>query len=98
MAEPTSLTLMKDQQLVGFSFVLPYGDANCHISCMCIAPEFRRMGLGELMLHTIMQNAPKQGYQTITLGTDTSMAAYKLYEKNGFEVMDGNLIWHRLLK
>lgn len=95
--EPASLALMKDQQLVGFSLVLPYGDANCHISCMCIEPAFRRQGLGEFMLHTIMQNAPMQGYQTISLGTDTSMAAFKLYEKNGFNVMVGSNIWHRLV-
>lgn len=98
IVEPTSLTLMENQQLIGFSFVLPYGDANCHISCMCIEPEFRRKGLGEFMLHTIMQKAPQQGYQTITLGTDTSMAAFKLYEKNGFKIMDGSLIWHRSLQ
>ena len=91
--EPSSVALLKDQQLVGFGFVLPYGKANCHISCMCIEPEFRRRGLGEFLLHNGMNLASQQGYKTITLGTDTRMAAYELYKKNGFTIIDGSVLW-----
>jgi ribosomal protein S18 acetylase RimI-like enzyme len=93
ISEPASVILLKGQRLIGFSFVLPYGENNCHISCMCIDLEFRRMGLGEFMLHTIMDKASRGGYKTITLGTDTSMGAYKLYVKNGFEIVEGNVLW-----
>jgi GNAT superfamily N-acetyltransferase len=91
--EPASVALMKDQQLIGFCFVLPYGKANCHISCMCIDSEYRRRGLGESLLHIAMSQACQQGYRTITLGTDTRMAAYKLYRKNGFVFTGGSVLW-----
>jgi len=91
--EPSSVALMKDQQLIGFSFVLPYGKANCHICCMCNEPGCRRRGLGEFLLHIAMNQAALKGVKTITLGTDTSMAAYELYKKNGFTIIDGNFLW-----
>ena len=93
VSEPASMVLMKDQQLIGFSLVLPYGEENCHISCMCIESEFRRRGLGERLLHILMNEASQQGYKTITLGTDTSMGAYYLYKKNGFEITNGSISW-----
>lgn len=91
--EPASVILLQDQQLVGFAFVLPYGAANCHISCMCVAAEWRGRGLGELILHAIMHQAVQQGCQTITLGTDIHMRAYELYRKNGFVVTEGSVTW-----
>ena len=60
---------------------------------MCIEPEFRRRGLGEFLLHNGMNLASQQGYKTITLGTDTRMAAYELYKKNGFTIINGSVLW-----
>lgn len=84
--QPASATLWQDGQLIGFAYVLPYGRNNCHISCMCVHPDFRRRGLGELLLRHIMQGATGHGYLTISLGTETEMAAYRLYRKHGFRV------------
>ncbi len=85
--EPASLLLLKKDQIVGFTMVLPYGEGNRHISCMCVRPESRRQGLGEFMLRFAMQKARAQGLKTITLGTGTSMGAFQLYLKNGFQVI-----------
>jgi GNAT superfamily N-acetyltransferase len=91
--ETTSFTLYDGERLIGFSYVLPYGEGNCHLSCMCIAPDYRRKGLGQYLLDQILAAAMQVGYKTITLGTNRSMGAFQLYEKNGFEVMEGSTFW-----
>jgi ribosomal protein S18 acetylase RimI-like enzyme len=64
----------------------PYGEGNCHISCMCVHPDFQRKGLGKLLLRLIMNEAAQGGHKTITLGTNTNMAAFRLYQQHGFKV------------
>jgi GNAT superfamily N-acetyltransferase len=78
--------------LSGYSFPLEKPAMN-NISCMCIVAEFKREGLGEFLLHTILAQAARQDYHSITLGTDIRMGAYKLDEKNNFKGMDGNILW-----
>lgn len=85
--EDASLILMQGARLVGFAYVLPHGEKNCHISCMCVHPEFQGQGLGKLILQIIQQRASTQGNKTITLGTETGMRAFQLYRKHGFEVV-----------
>ena len=92
-----SSVLVKDGQLIGFTYVLPYGEKNCHISCMCVHPDYQGLGLGKAMLHTAMRNAQTQGMQSMTLGTETKMRAYHLYRKNGFEVLDGAILFEKEL-
>ena len=95
--EPASLILTNDQRLIGFTYVLPYGAGNRHISCMCVHPDFQGRGLGKLLLQLIMRQAIKDGHQTLTLGTETEMRAFELYRKHGFEITEGSVIyaWQR---
>ncbi|MFX0114015.1 MAG: GNAT family N-acetyltransferase, partial [Candidatus Hodarchaeota archaeon] len=79
-----SLALMKHQEIVGFTFVVPYGEGNLHLSCICIHPSFAQRGLGKLLLLLTMQKAIDQGIQTMTLYTDTEIRAFELYRKNGW--------------
>jgi ribosomal protein S18 acetylase RimI-like enzyme len=93
VGEDASLVLVQDGRIIGFSFVLPYGEKNCHISCMCIHPDRMGQGLGKLLLQLIKQRARQRGYETITLGTDVNMRAFHLYRKHGFEVTSGSTIY-----
>jgi ribosomal protein S18 acetylase RimI-like enzyme len=86
VGEKASLALTQGGRMVGFTLVLPYGEANCHISCMCIHPDYMGQGMGKLLLRLIKKRALEQGYETITLGTDVNMRAFDLYRKHGFEV------------
>lgn len=90
--EDASLILMQGSRLVGFAYVLPHGEKNCHISCMCVHPDFQGQGLGKLILQIIQKRAAAQGYKTITLGTETGMRAFQLYRKYGFEAVDSSKI------
>ncbi len=87
VTDVASHALMEGEELVGFTFVLPYGVANRHISCMVVHPELQDRGLGKLMLGIAQQRAAGDGARTITLGTETAMRAYHLYRKHGFTVV-----------
>jgi ribosomal protein S18 acetylase RimI-like enzyme len=93
VGEKASLFFAQNRRMVGFSFVLPYGEGNCHISCMCIHPDFMSQGLGKSLLQLIKKRALQQGYKTITLGTDVNMRAFQLYRKHGFEVTSGSTVY-----
>jgi ribosomal protein S18 acetylase RimI-like enzyme len=86
--EPASVVLVKGQRIAGFTCVLPYGEGNRHISCMCVHPDFQRKGLGKFLLRLVVNAVAQGGHETITLGTSTGMGAFHLYRKHGFEVME----------
>jgi ribosomal protein S18 acetylase RimI-like enzyme len=86
--ESGSSVILKDGDIVGFTYVIPYGKGNCHISCMCVHPDHWRQGLGTFMLLHAMKNVAAQGYRSITLGTGTTMGAFQLYRRYGFEAIE----------
>ncbi len=87
-----SVALMKDNMIIGFSYVLEFDKNSRHISCMCIHPDFRGKGLGKLLLVKIINVTSKQGAKYITLGTETEMRAFNLYRNNGFSISEGAMI------
>ena len=86
--EPGSSIIRKNGKIAGFTYVLPYGDGNRHISCMCVHPDDQRRGLGAFMLRHAIKEVAAQGSKSITLGTDTRMAAFRLYCQYGFKIME----------
>jgi ribosomal protein S18 acetylase RimI-like enzyme len=83
---PESSLILKYNQIAGFTLIVPYGETNCHISCMCVHPDDQQQGLGAFMLKQAINTATLQGYKTITLWTETAMGAFQLYLKHGFEI------------
>jgi len=68
-----SSMILKDEQIVGFTYVLPYGEKNQHISCMW---------------NHAQSAAALQGLQSMTLWTEVEMGAYQLYIKHGFKITE----------
>lgn len=86
--EAGSVAICKDGDIIAFTYVIPYGDKKCHISCMAVHPDHQRQGLGAFMVQHAKQMAAAEGYQSITLDTETSMGAFHLYTKYGFTIID----------
>ena len=86
--EPGSSMILQAGQIVGFTYVLPYGESNCHISCMCVHPDFQRQGLGSFMLNYAKKEAALGGHRTITLWTERHMGAFELYRKHSFKITE----------
>jgi [ribosomal protein S18]-alanine N-acetyltransferase len=58
-----------------------------HIILLGINPEYRRQGLGELLLKNLLNNAQNRGVVRATLEVRSSnLAAIALYEKTGFKI------------
>jgi len=58
-----------------------------HISTLAVAPPYRRRGVGELLLLTMIEEARRRGAATVTLEVRVSnLPAQRLYEKYGFTI------------
>lgn len=84
--EETSLVVIKDQQIIGFSLVRPtHGEGNCHVWMFGIHPDYRRRGLGKSLLRLIMKSA-QHGFTTMSVACELSnLPALKLYRGQGFK-------------
>lgn len=91
--EECSLVLMKDQQVIGFTYVLNYGrEGNGHLNLICIHPDFQGQGLGRILLQLTMKKAAQQ-YKTMTLYTEADTNALELYKKCGFKKGGGSITY-----
>lgn len=89
---PASFAFLMEEELIGFSLVMPYLEKNYHISCMCILPAYQGRGLGAQMLNRIKSIALMNGIETLTLGTEPDMKAFQLYHKGGFEITAEHIV------
>lgn len=76
----------EDVPLVGYGGFWEMAD-EAHISTIAVASEWRRRGIGELLLVAMIDAAAEIGAQTVTLEVRVSnLGAQALYRKYGFEV------------
>ncbi len=70
--------------IVGFAGMwVIYGEA--HVTTIAVAPEHRRLGLGEVLFLTLISEAIRRGAEFVTLEVRVSnTAAQALYAKYGF--------------
>jgi ribosomal protein S18 acetylase RimI-like enzyme len=82
----TSLVLLDDKQIIGFSLVRPtHGEGNVHLWMFGIHPGYRRRGLGKATLRYCIWKSRQQGFRTMSLGCEPiNQPAYKLYISHGF--------------
>ena len=92
LRNPASCIYKDNDEIIGFALVLPYLKKNYHISCMCILPEYQNIGIGKAMLNRIKNIALENKCKTLTLGTETEMKAYHLYQNNGFLITQEHLV------
>jgi len=60
------------------------GEVEMHL--LAVAPAFRRMGLGDLLVRSALESARQEGALKMLLWTQSSMKdAHRLYERHGFE-------------
>jgi len=58
-----------------------------HIMNIAVHPEYRRKGIGQLLIERLIQHAWENDIQALTLEVSVSnTAAIKLYQRNGFQI------------
>jgi ribosomal-protein-alanine N-acetyltransferase len=68
----------------------------CHVSTLAVHPTWRRQGLGEQLLRTVLQHAMDLGAVLATLEVrQTNLRAQALYQKYGFEVVGRRRQYYR---
>jgi ribosomal-protein-alanine N-acetyltransferase len=77
--------LQVDGEVVAYA-ILSVAAGEAHILTLCVSPETRRQGYGELMLADLIQLARERRAKSIYLEVRPSnQAAISLYEKTGFK-------------
>ena len=77
---------------IGYWFIMD----EAHISTIAVHPEFRQMGIGELMLKTALDETLEKGKMVVTLEVRKSNdAAIRLYQKFGFKVIGKRARYYR---
>jgi len=93
LIEECSLVFIKDQHVVGFTYLLEYGgEENSHLSLICIHPDFQGQGLGKALLFTTMKKAARK-YRAMTLYTEADTSALELYRACGFREGGGSITY-----
>ena len=78
------LIAMYEDTIIGFAnYMLFYDEVN--ITNIGVLKQYRRMGIGSILLSSLIDNALKDGYSSMTLEVRTSNTAAKnLYNRFGF--------------
>jgi GNAT superfamily N-acetyltransferase len=73
------------QELAGVLLCSRVREGVGHVTQVCVAKNFRNLGLGEMLLRDAAINLKKRGFQTLTLTvTESNKNAVALYERLGF--------------
>ena len=74
-----------DSQAAGCIGMRKLDEENCEMKRLYVKPEFRRNGLGKILVDKIISDAKEEGYQHILLDTLPFLeSALKMYKAYGF--------------
>lgn len=78
-----------NNQIIGYVCLRTILDVT-HVSNLAVLPEFRRRGIGSMLLQDALQELKHSGIETnlVTLEVrESNIAAIRLYEKFGFKII-----------
>lgn len=76
------LAIFSDEKVIGVGGVLDQGEGIGRISRVYVHPEFRRSGVGRLLMNQLVEEA-RNHFDQVVLRTDTEIGA-AFYESLGF--------------
>ncbi|MBU0731611.1 GNAT family N-acetyltransferase [Patescibacteria group bacterium] len=77
---------LSDNELIGTIGLIKKSDNSAFLKRMAIKKEFRKQGLGEKLLQTVIQFADEHDIKTIYVGTvPENTEALKFYKSHGFK-------------
>jgi ribosomal protein S18 acetylase RimI-like enzyme len=76
----------KEIGLLGTTREKTMSEQECYLEYMWVAPEFRRVGLGSLLLRTVLDHLRDSGVHTVWLYIlHGNHGAMRLYQRSGFQ-------------
>jgi ribosomal protein S18 acetylase RimI-like enzyme len=97
-SEEASILVRKGQRIIGYNQVIITEEGG-FFNGIGIHPDFRRKGLGKMMILTSMKRAAENGVSKLILEVDIeNKVAIDLYEKVGFKQTKGSIshVWKRI--
>jgi len=64
-----------------------------YIDQFCVSYEMQGKGIGSWFIKEIEEDIKKQGMNAIILNTEKGYPSEKFYEKNGFEIIEGVIVF-----
>ena len=64
----------------------PNQEHRCEVTKLLVKPKFRRRGIADQLMATLIEEARQLGKTLITLDTVTDSPAQRLYERHGFKL------------
>lgn len=78
-----------DNKIFGVCAVQEIDLETIEIKNIAVVEQFRNRGFGKLMLKLVSDNAEKNGYTSVIIGTgDAGVMQINLYQKAGFEIYE----------
>ena len=83
----------KEIGLLGVTREKTMPEQECYLEYLWVAPEFRRVGVGSLLLKTVLARLRASGVHTVWLYIlDGNYRAMRLYQRFGFQSTDWRLL------
>ena len=83
----------KEIALLGVTREKTMSEQECYLEYLWVAPEFRRVGVGSLLLKTVLARLQASGVHTVWLYIlDGNYRAMRLYQKFGFQSTNWRLL------
>jgi GNAT superfamily N-acetyltransferase len=81
------LSALIDGEVTGVIGLRPFGDNCVELTKMAVDERWRGRGIGEKLMHAVLETARKKGVHKVVLfsNTRTSAAAVRIYYKVGFQ-------------
>ncbi len=83
-------------EIIGSIAIVKIDDNTAQLRWLLVEPHMRNKGIGTKLMHEALTFCKNRGYRKIILGTFSDlMSARKLYEKNGFRLVESRThpIW-----
>ncbi len=77
----------EDKKILGFA-VLYWNEESFHIGSLIVKEEFRKKGIGKMLIEYAVKEALKQGFNKIYADVSVSSETLEFYMSNGFRIED----------
>jgi len=75
----------EDKKILGFA-VLYWNEEGFHIGSLIVKEEFRKKGIGKMLIEFAVKEALKQGFNKIYADVSVSSDVLEFYMNNGFKI------------
>ncbi len=76
-----------NEKTAGFAWWMAHGvfGRSAYLRLIGVLPEFQRMGIGKVLMHTVENMAARRTSDIFLLATDSNQSAQRFYQREGYQ-------------